>query len=194
LGVTVKIYRGTRNTIDELSYALQFRSVTSEFGWSFYSNGGTVALKGDQASAANGLQVTQTGSGIALKVDQNTAQQAFQVNMGSSATGVDPVQINGQDYGPNINTNLNNGRALTIIKNGTGAGTVVQVNNKGTGVTLDLQSNGTSTMQALVAGQLYMAKSSALSTNSAGGFLYVASDGSLRYKSSAGTDSLIGAA
>jgi hypothetical protein len=39
-----------------------------------------------------------------------------------------------------------------------------------------------------------MAKSSAPSTNSAGGFLYVASDGSLRYKSSAGTDSLIGAA
>jgi hypothetical protein len=84
---------------------------------------------------------------------------SFAVAARPGSQGFYAASVAGQDFGPYVTTVLNGGRTLTLVKNGTGAGTVIQVQNKGTGASLDIQigNSPVSAFQILSNGQVKFA-------------------------------------
>lgn len=79
----------------------------------------------DNAGSGYGLNILQAGAGTGLHVSSSAGQAGHWL-----------AQFVGQDYGVNVVTSGNQS-ALSIIKSGTGSGTVLAITNSGTGAIID---------------------------------------------------------
>ena len=91
--------------------------------------------------SGSALDVTNAGSGKGVYIRQNGAATALQIDAAAAAAGLYPVVVSGQDYGPSITTATDGGVSLNVSKNGTGAGDVVKITNKGTGNALSIHNS-----------------------------------------------------
>lgn len=91
--------------------------------------------------AVVGLSVSQSFGAVGMSVTQNAGGAGFYV-----------ASFTGYDYGPRILTSQNSGVTLVVQKNGTGAGTVQQIINAGTGLSLDVRSSSASLFAITSAG------------------------------------------
>lgn len=140
--------------LGQLNSFLGFISYDDSRPFTFQSQTTAPALQANQANAGVGIQVqasgsatagvsvAQTAAGKAIDVTQSGGATAVQVTANAGAAGFFPVVVTGQDWGPKFTTASDSGNALTIEKNGTGAGLALKIQNKGTGISLII-SDGT---------------------------------------------------
>ncbi len=89
---------------------------------------------------------------VGLSVSQAYGAVALSVSASSGAAGFYVASLSGYDYGPKVSTSQNSGVTLIVQKDGTGAGTVQQIINKGTGLSLDVRSGSASLFALTSAG------------------------------------------
>ncbi|MDQ0620090.1 hypothetical protein QFZ33_004114 [Arthrobacter globiformis] len=103
-------------------------------------NGDTMDITKAGTGSGNGLKVNNSGTGIGVYIAQTGAGKALQIDANTASNaGVFTSLIQGYDYGPSFSTAADSGVTLTVTKNGTGAGAVQQIVNKGTGDSLQLR-------------------------------------------------------
>jgi hypothetical protein len=82
----------------------------------------------------------------AIYISQHAAQSGLVVGQAAAGAGAYTAQFQGQDYGAKVSTSQINGVTLLAEHDNVGAGTVVQILNKGTGLSLDVQNTFTLTI------------------------------------------------
>lgn len=116
------------------------------------------------------LNGTGTGAVTILRpvtITNGAAAATLSISTGPGSKGVYAVTVSGQDFGPYFSTVLDGGRTFTVSKGGGGDGTVMLLQNMGTGAAIDVQVGRVpkSAFQILATGQIKFA----LASNEASG-------------------------
>ena len=93
----------------------------------------TSANSVSQAGTGGAIYVSKNGAGIGVEINQLGAGSGLKVASAAGAAGLYNTQLLGQDYGLLISTATNSGQTLSLAKNGTSGGVVLNIANKGIG-------------------------------------------------------------
>lgn len=118
---------------------------------SVQTSGNFNALDITKAGTAGGigLRVTNAGTGDGAQINQTGGGTALRVSAGTGAAGFWPQTVSGQDYGLQITTATNNGRALEITKTATGGGEALRIVNQGTARSISIRTSAATEVAAI---------------------------------------------
>ena len=125
---------------------LTFSSKETDTPWAFRSDSTAPSLKLSQSNAGVALSVLSSNASLGgITIAQSSSGAALNISADSNASGFFPMIVTGYSHGPKFTTTINSGPALTLSQTVAGGNQVFFIDNRGSGSSIRLSSDGSNT-------------------------------------------------